>query len=487
MDDSIFKKDIFLYASLPSRLCYDKSSRFNFMEGRHMTTNRLLGLFETFNPDDIESVFGSEVSLRPPDPSTPLAPVKRVAILTEAFLPKVDGVTKTAYLVMKYLKQTGREVIVFAPDIAPESLEGTPVYPLLSLGVPGVPETRMALPNPRISRVLHDFQPDLIHLFSPALMSASGMASGRFMNVPVVANYQTDLPGYAKEYVKGFGGEIASNMINNWLRYLHNGCHLTLVPSQTTADELRSEGYKRLREWGRGVDGIRFNPNHATLEWREKLLAGRDPNSLLCVYVGRVATEKRIDLLLEVARTEGVALTIIGDGAQRDALEELFAGTGTHFTGYLMGAELPAAMASSDVFLFTGPYETFGQVVQEAMASGLPTVITNKGSAKDLVLNGETGLVVNDDPVEFREAVITLRDHPDRRRQMATYARQIAEQRPWERVLAQLEPLYMESIQVNERFKRIFRKTDYHALLNLRKALISPNKDLYAHHPTQDN
>lgn len=447
-----------------------------------MSANRLLGMFKAFDPDNIESIFGREVALNPPDPAIPLAPIKRVAILTEAFLPKIDGVTKTTYLVMKYLKQTGREVIVFAPDISPEAIEGTPVYPLMSLGVPGVPETRMALPNPRISRVLQDFQPDLIHLFSPALMSVSGMASGRFMNVPVVANYQTDLPGYAKEYVKGLGGEIAGNVINNWLRYLHNGCHLTLVPSQTTAEELHMEGYKRLRAWGRGVDGHRFNPQHASDDWRKNLLAGRDPNSLLCIYVGRVATEKRIDLLIEVARTPGVALTIIGDGAQRDALEGFFAGTNTHFTGYLMGDDLPAAFASSDVFLFTGPYETFGQVVQEAMASGLPTVITHRGSAKDLVLEGETGFVVNDDPTAFKEAVVALRDDPERRAKMAAYARQIAEQRPWERVLAQLEPLYTEAISVNERFKRIFRKTDYHALLNLRRALVSPKKALYTHH-----
>ncbi|MFW5690954.1 MAG: glycosyltransferase family 4 protein [Chloroflexota bacterium] len=435
-------------------------------------------LLETFDPQHIERIFGREVALRPPDLSVPLAPVKRVALITEAFLPKVDGVTKTAYLTMRYLRQTGRELLIFAPDISPPQIEGVRIVPLTSLGVPGVPETRMALPNPRIARELHEFRPDLIHMFSPAFMAVSGMANGRYMNVPVIANYQTDLPGYAAVYGKGKGGRIAGRVIHHWLRYVHNGCHLTLVPSNTTADELRAEGYKRLRSWGRGVDSVRFDPAHRSAEWRARLLGDRDPDSLLCVYVGRLATEKRIDLLLDVARTPGVALTIIGDGAQREPLEEIFAGTDTRFTGYLVGDDLPAAFASADVFLFTGPYETFGQVVQEAMASGLPTVVTNQGSVKDLVIEGETGFVVEDTAEAFATVIRQLRDDPAMRQRMAQAARRAAEARPWERVLAQLETYYAEAVSANERFKRVFGRTDYYSFLNLRKIWQTPNPDI---------
>lgn len=393
-------------------------------------------------------------------------------------MPKVDGVTKSAYLALRYLRQTGREVLIFAPDISPDEIEGTRIIPLASLGVPGVPETRMALPNPRIARELHNFQPDLIHMFSPALMSVSAMATGRYMNVPVVANYQTDLPGYAHIYASGLTANLASRLVRNWTRYVHNGCHLTLVPSPTTAEELGQEGFKRLRPWGRGVDGVRFNPNHATQEWRDYLLAGRDPDSLLCVYVGRLATEKRVDLLLDVAKLDGVSLTVIGDGALRESLQEQFAGTDAHFTGYLMGDDLSAAMASADVFLFTGPYETFGQVVQEAMASGLPSVVTNQGSVKDLVVEGETGFVVEDKRETFAEAVRKLRDDPDLCRRMARRSREIAEERPWEKILAQLEDHYREAVAINERFKQVFGRTDYYSLLNLRKIWYEPRRDI---------
>jgi glycosyltransferase involved in cell wall biosynthesis len=158
-----------------------------------------------------------------------------------------------------------------------------------------------------------------------------------------------------------------------------------------------------------------------------------------------------------VARTPGVALTIIGDGAVRSDLEALFAGTGTYFTGYLFGHDLSQAFASADVFTFTGPSETFGQSVQEAMASGLPTVVINQGGVADLVSDGETGYVCEGDPEAFASAVRRLRDDPERRARLASNARRVAEQRPWEAIMSQLEGYYHEAVDLNERLNRLYR------------------------------
>lgn len=417
-----------------------------------MANHHLLEALENWSPEQAERVFGDEVALRPPDPHVTLAPVKRVAIFAEAFLPKVDGVSKTAYLTMHYLKQTGREVIVFAPDIAPHNIGDVRVVPLPSLGIPQAPETRIAFPHPAISAHLDDFKPDLIHLFSPAIMSVSGMIAARQLNIPVIANYQTDIPGYANAY----GLSIFSQMARDWLRYIHNGCHLTLAPSQWTMDELKRWGYRRLRRWGRGVNSNRFNPNRASPEWRARLLNGRPPDSLLCIYVGRIANEKRIDLLLETARTPGVALTIIGDGALRGDLERLFEGTGTHFTGYLFGDDLANAFASADVFMFTGANETFGQVVQEAMASGLPAIVINQGGVQDIVEDGVTGYICPPDGEAFARAAQTLLENDTLRREMAAAARAQMEARPWEAIMAQLESHYAEAAALNARYKQRF-------------------------------
>jgi phosphatidylinositol alpha 1,6-mannosyltransferase len=421
-----------------------------------MADHRLLEALTRFDPAEVERVFGDEYALKPPDPSVELAPVKRVAIIAEAFLPKVDGVSKSAFLTLRYLQQTGREVLVFAPDTAPPAVGETEVVALPSLGMPNVPETRMALPSLAVANRLEDFRPDLIHMFSPALLSASGMIIGRTRHIPVIANYQTDLPGYAERY----GVPVFSQPMRDWLRFVHNGCHLTLVPSKTTHDQLRDWGYHRLRYWGRGVNIVRFNPDHRSQVWRERLLHGRDPDALLCIYVGRLATEKRVDLLLDVARTPGVALTIIGDGGRREELEAQFGGTDTYFTGYLFGADLSHAFASADVFVFTGPNETFGQVVQEAMASALPAVVINQGGVADLVLEGETGYTCPEDPEAFAAAIKHLRDHPALREQMAFKARQIAMQHPWEAIMAQLEGPYQEAVRLNERLLRMYPPTD---------------------------
>lgn len=433
-----------------------------------MQAQRLLENLQAQQQKSPDEFFGLPSLLEPRHAGAAFASVKKVAVLTESFLPKVDGVVKTSYLTIRYLQETGREVLIFAPDIAVDRVGDSQVIPLPSISLPQAPETRMALPNPVVARHIEEFEPDLIHLFSPAAMSVNGMAVGRHLNLPVIANYQTDLPGYTEHY----GFPLLSGPVNRWLRYIHNGCHLTLAPTRTIICELRAAGYRRVRHWGRGVNTERFNPRHARPEMRERLLNGRDPDSLLCIYVGRLANEKRIELLLDTARSPGVALSIVGDGALREELEQVFAETDTHFTGYLIGDELAQAYASADVFVFPGEYETFGQVIQEAMASGLPSVVVNAGGAPDVVEDGASGIVVEPEPQAFVEVIQHLRDQPDVRQRMSCNARDMAEERPWSALMAQLEGYYEEAYRMNQRFKSLFGFTNYHRPLSIPARLV---------------
>lgn len=422
-----------------------------------MAYSRVHRIFAARTSAQGEAVFG-ETRLIDPEKPVDLAPVRRVAVFAEAFLPKVDGVSRTAYLVVRYLQMTGRKILIFAPDTAVPNVGESEVVNLPSVSVPGAEETRAALPVWTVAKRLSEFQPDLILLFSPALMSVSGMAMGRHLNVPVIACYQTDLPGYTEHY----GYQLFSHPLRRWLRYIHNGCHLTLVPTRKVRDELFAWGYKRLRLWGRGVNIELFNPLKRSLKMRERLFNGRNPDALLCIYVGRLANEKCVHLLREMAGLPGVALTIIGDGALREDLERLFVGTGTVFTGYLVGEELAEAFASADAFFFPGAQETFGQVVQEAMASGLPSVVTRRGGVSGLVEDGITGIICEHEAAAFAAAAACLRDNPMQRRQMALAARQRAEQRPWSAIMAQLESYMREALCMNERFKHLFGRTTYH-------------------------
>ncbi|MGB7338450.1 MAG: glycosyltransferase family 1 protein [Phototrophicaceae bacterium] len=422
-----------------------------------MVDNRLRRLLEARTQTQGDDLFGNYELINRDKPLN-LAPIKRVAVLTESFLPKVDGVSKTSYLTIRYLQETGRDVLVFGPDTAIPSVGNSEVVPLPSVAVPTATETRMALPIPYIAKRLQEFQPDLIHLASPALMTVSGMVLGREMNVPVVANYQTDLPGYAAHY----GMPILQHPVRGWLRYLHNGCHINLVPSKMIGDELRQHGFRRLRVWGRGVNIERFKPEQFSQDMRDRLLNGRDPKSIVVIFVGRLANEKRVDLLREVADVKGVSLTIIGDGHMREEWEKLFAGTNTNFMGYLYKDELATAFASADAFFFPGPNETFGQVVQEAMASGLPTVVTDQGAVGELVQEGRTGYVVAHNRTAFAEAARKLQEDRELLASMSKNARDVAETRPWSAIMAELENYYHEAIAINNRFKHMYGQTFYH-------------------------
>lgn len=393
---------------------------------------------------------GEEFNLEPPNESVELAPVKRVALFAEAFLPKFDGVSKTVLLTLRHLQLTGREVMVFAPDTAPTTIGTSKIIPLPSLGMPLYPETRVAMPTPLVRDHLEAFKPDLIQLFSPAFLSLGGALAGRAMRLPVVANYQTDLPGYADQY----GYPLLNTPIREMLRILHNLCHMTLAPSHFTIGQLQEWGFHRLRRWSRGVNTQRFHPSKRTAAMRQRLLAGRDQDALLCLYVGRLAREKRLDLLHEVARLPGVALAIVGDGAMRNEIEADFAGTSTVFMGYLFGDDLAEAYASADVFVFTGTQETFGQVVLEAMASELPVVVPDSGGVTDMAISGETGIICETDARAFAAAVAQLHDTPARRHALARGARAYAQSQPWESIMAQLEGHYTDAVRLNQRFDR---------------------------------
>ncbi|MDQ7027504.1 MAG: glycosyltransferase family 1 protein [Anaerolineae bacterium] len=426
-----------------------------------MVDNRLHRLFQTRTTTQGDDIFG-QYEVVAAHQTLNLTPIKRVAILTESFLPKVDGVSKTTYLTVRYLQETGREVLIFAPDSSVPNVGDSEVVGLPSVTMPAATETRIALPIPAIAKRIEAFQPDLIHLASPALMTVVGMAVGRELNIPVVANYQTDLPGYTAQY----GFPLLENPLRSWLRYLHNGCHVNLVPSKSMGDTLRKQGFRRLRVWGRGVNLDRFNPQHFSQPMRDRLLNGRNPNSILCLYVGRLANEKSVHLLRKVADIEGIALTIVGDGQSREELETLFAGTGTYFTGYLYKDELATAFASADVFVFPGGHETFGQVVQEAMASGLATIVTNQGSVKDLVQEGKTGFIVDHSTEGFAKAARILQENRALLQEISENARSTAEKHPWSAVMAQLEDYYREAVAINQRFKQMYGYTYYHQPLS---------------------
>lgn len=372
----------------------------------------------------------------------------RIAVFTETFLPKWDGIANTLCHLLDHLALRGHESLLFAPEGAPERYAATEVVGLPGIDVPLYPGLRLVPPAVAVGRRLREFQPDLVHVAGPFLLGMAGLWQARLRGVPVVASYHTDLPGYAAKYGLPLLREPA------WLilRLLHNQADLNLCPSRWTRNELAEQGFHRLAIWGRGVDSRRFRPSLRSETWRWRLTAGQ-PDAPLLLYVGRLAPEKRVDWLRDVvAAVPGACLAVVGDGPSRPELEEHFAGTPTVFVGALRGPDLARAYAAADLFVFPSANETLGNVVLEAMASGLPVVAPASGGLLDHLRDGENGLLVEpEDRPGFVARVRALAGDELGRRRLGRAARAYAETQSWERVLDGLLARYESLVEGAER------------------------------------
>ena len=350
----------------------------------------------------------------------------RVVIVTESFPPDVNGVAHCALQTARHLVDRGHAPLVVAPAPAPgqrpDALAPCPVVHVPSLPLPGYPQVRVALPSRRLAAALIEHRADLVHLASPFVLGVRGMAAAARLGIPAVAVYQTDLAGYARTYMGA--GEAAA-----WrrIRSVHTAADRTLAPSTASLRDLEAHGVPRVRLWPRGVDTVRFRPDRRDEALRRELA----PNGELIVgYVGRLAPEKHVELLAGACGLPGVRVVIVGDGPSRPGLEEALPGAA--FLGRRTGDDLARIFASLDVFAHTGPFETFCQTVQEAMASGVPVVAPAAGGPLDLVDHGRTGLLVPPrDADAVRDAVAALAADPALRAAYGAAARATVEGRTW--------------------------------------------------------
>ena len=368
----------------------------------------------------------------------------RVAIVAESFLPNVNGVTNSVLRVMEHLRRSGHEVLVIAPDTprgepsADRLHDGVRIHRVPSKMFPKVTSLPLGVPRPRMVGVLRGFDPDVVHLASPALLGYGGLLAARHLDVPTVAVFQTDVAGFAQSYGVG----VMSRAAWAWTRHLHGKADRTLAPSTSAMDDLVTHGVPRVHRWGRGVDVTGYVPSARS----DALRARWSPTGRPVVgFVGRLAPEKHVERLAVLARRDDLQVVIVGDGVDRQKLEKLM--PSAVFTGALYGPALATAYASMDVFVHTGEHETFCQTVQEAKASGVPVIAPNAGGPRDLIAPMQTGLLL--DVADFETRLPMAVDHLlDERPRYSLAARRSVLATTWPAVCQQLLTHYEEVLGI---------------------------------------
>ncbi|WP_315791019.1 glycosyltransferase family 1 protein [Fischerella sp. JS2] len=368
----------------------------------------------------------------------------RIALFTETFLPKVDGIVTRLRHTIEHLQRSGDQVLVICPDGGITEYKQAKIYGVSGFPLPLYPELKMALPRPAIGQILEQFQPDIIHVVNPAVLGLAGIFYSKVLDIPLVASYHTHLPQYLQHY--GLG--MLEGLLWELLKAGHNQAALNLCTSTAMMEELTTHGIERVNLWQRGVDTETFHPSLVSEEMRSHL-SQNHPDSPLLLYVGRLSAEKEIERIKPILEAIPTArLALVGDGPHRQALEKHFADTNTHFVGYLVGKELASAFASADAFIFPSRTETLGLVLLEAMAAGCPVVAACSGGIPDIVTDGVNGYLFAPDTGDEGAIAATLRllEMKQERESIRQNARREAERWGWAAATRQLQDYYQKVI-----------------------------------------
>ena len=375
------------------------------------------------------------------------AEVTKIALFTDTFN-EINGVALSLKSQLQLAGKSGRDLTVITCDpLTKTPVEGlTNFNPIGVFELPEYPEQKIFLP-PFLEMLDYCYNQQFtqIHVTTPGPLGLAGLALAKIMNIPVSGTYHTAIPQYAHILT---GDSTIEELVWKYTAWFYDQLNLVLVPSESTNRELTDRGIdpKKIRLFPRGVDTVRFHPSKRNVSFMKERFEASEGAKIL--YVGRISKEKNLHLLAEafrrLAKTNSeVELVLAGDGPYLKELKGLLAGTRSIFTGYQEGEELATIYASCDIFAFPSATDTFGNVVLEAQASGLPVIVTDCGGPRENMLQDKTGLIVPAGDCEaLLDALEFLLADPVRLAEMGKAARLRMENRSCERAFEATWQLY---------------------------------------------
>jgi len=393
----------------------------------------------------------SEDELAPeiPGPGADRGPARRirVAVVTETYPPEINGVARTVGPMVDWLLARGHAVELVRPRQRREPVRAPhpALRETLTLGAV-IPKWQVqvgfSLPW-RLAARWRSMRPDLVHVVTEGPLGWAAVSAATALDIPLSSDFHTNFHAYTEHY----GFAWLQGAVAGYLRRLHNRTSCTLVPTEQLRSELAHLGIERLRIAGRGVDAALFNPSRRSAELRRRWGCLNDER--VVISVGRLAPEKGLDLFATAARSmhavdTSIRVVVVGDGPRRAWLEQR--NPGFHFAGMRVGEDLAAHYASADVFLFPSVTETFGNVVLEAMASGLAVVAYDDAAARQHMVHMVSGLLAprGDARLFIHLAELLARD-PTLRHSLGREARRVSKEWPWERKFPELEAALLET------------------------------------------
>jgi glycosyltransferase involved in cell wall biosynthesis len=365
----------------------------------------------------------------------------RLVLVTETFPPEVNGVAHTLQRWVEAFAGRGHAVRVIRPR---QALESSAADRTLSLPLPFYPELRFGLAGRQnIALFLSQFGADLVHIATEGPLGWAALLAGKGLRLPVATSFHTNFDHYADHYRLGFLKPI----VRRYLRWFHNQAAVTLVPSEGTRRRLLTAQFRRVEIWSRGVDCRVFHPSKRDILLRQSL--GLKADDVLLLYVGRLAPEKNLAVLVSAFQAaqqqlagqgRQLRLAMVGSGPMVRWLKQQNT-PGVLLAGLQRGESLAHWYASADLFVFPSRSETFGNVVMEAMASGLPVVAFDSPGVNEQVVHAGSGLILERD-AELPQAIRLLSDDPGARALLGRNARRSAEKRAWEPIFDSLEQRY---------------------------------------------